>query len=232
VLLASHIQIVNLGVEGIPHLPRGAAEDDQHLTGRNRVDFEAMAFEPRADHGDVRVGDSVAATDVLRAKPLVVNGRAAVVHLVDAGGQRCLLLGAAPEHQDDVLERQAVVDPALIILGPRQGVEVALQAHERVIVHAVDDARERQGRALGIRRGCGEPWQSEKNRGAQASKNSDNQAKTSHATIPHQNRFESAQDAFAPPGRPARLDIEHVARCSKRRECNLPAITCQVISRL
>ena len=50
--LASHHQVVNLGVESLPDLACGAREINQHLVGVNQVHREPLRLEPIRHTGD------------------------------------------------------------------------------------------------------------------------------------------------------------------------------------
>ena len=114
--LAVHVQMMDLGVEGIPHLPGRARKIDYHAARVHRVHGEALRLQPGRYRVDIVLRRAELAAELRRGHPLVIVGRFAVVQLIDilAGGQ--LLLRRTLHLQQHMLHRKAVGHAALVIL--------------------------------------------------------------------------------------------------------------------
>src|SRR5580700_5306460 len=71
VLLAMHVQVVNLGMKRPTYLSGGSAENDRGLARGNRIDSEAVSLEPRGHDRNVSIRDPVAGPELFCTEPLV-----------------------------------------------------------------------------------------------------------------------------------------------------------------
>ena len=65
VLLTVHLEIVNLGVEGLAHLTGRPGKFDHHAAGIDQIDGKAVRFEPSRDRRQVLLRQAVALSKLL-----------------------------------------------------------------------------------------------------------------------------------------------------------------------
>ncbi len=152
---------VHRGAEGGVDLAGGAAEVDAGAGGVDLNAGEAVGGEPDGDEGDVAVGGAVGGTEGLGGEPLVEGGGGLVLLLIEELLEGGLLLGAALEEQNDVVQGRAVVESSLVELGTGKRVDVTGESGDAGVVDGLEDAG--AWRRLGLR--CND--RQEKNKGRQ-----------------------------------------------------------------
>ena len=140
VLLAVHLEIVNLGVEGLPHLPGRPGKVD-HVVGIDQVDGKAVRLEPSRDLRQVPLRQSVARCELLRGQPVMVVRRFGVLEFIEVFFERLLLLGRAPQLEPQMLHWKAVSDRAAIVGHRRFWTRIAHQCHQGALVYRLGDQR-------------------------------------------------------------------------------------------
>ena len=116
--------LVEFGAEDAFHLRRSPAEEDPGTGAGETVDGQALRFQPGRHFGEVVRAHAKTSGILLWSQPLVIVRRVGVLLLLQQLLQGGLLGGGQPEYHGSVLDAHAAIHPALIKLGPGQGVRV------------------------------------------------------------------------------------------------------------
>ena len=117
---------VNAGVEGMGNLPRGAGKLDEISAGRDGIDPEAAALQPRLYCLEICFRDAKGSAELRRRQPFVVVGRVRVLETAHELLEGAFLRGAALKQQREPAGREARGNGALVVARLRHGVGVAL----------------------------------------------------------------------------------------------------------
>ena len=180
VLFAVDVEIVNLGAEGVAHLPGGAGENNGLRV--NDVDREARRLEPRGDGFGIFGSEAEALLKFGGRQPLVVVRRLGVLLIARELVQLLLFLGGETELQLHVLEAKISGNRPAVI--PRVGfrARIALEHDHATGIHSLSDqaARGTSGAALRFGRGAAKEKSEGANR-ADGEENSSRQKPPPHA---------------------------------------------------
>ena len=113
--------VVQRSSKGRGDLSGIAGEEDAVAAAGDRVDGEALLFEPGLDGGKVGVGDAKLCGELVGGKPLVIERRRWVLLGGDEVVERGLLVGRAAEDDRDALKLHRGGDGANVVggFGPR-----------------------------------------------------------------------------------------------------------------
>ena len=137
---AVHLVLVNLGVKGIAQLSGAAAELNHLLAGCDAGYREAVRTEPRFNGGDVLIGGSEFAAELIGREPLVVSRAARRVSVGNVLLQSGFLSGAALQHQVHARERLRIGRGAAVVGGIGQRMNVAVEGDAGIFIDGADDA--------------------------------------------------------------------------------------------
>src|SRR5271157_2671350 len=114
-VLAFHLQVMDLRVEGLANLTCRAAEIDNQLVGIDRVDFEPLRLEPNRHRSDSSRGSAVLLPEFRRCDPMVKERRRGVVDILDELLKGLLPLRSPAQLKNHVAEHQVIGDPPAIV---------------------------------------------------------------------------------------------------------------------
>ncbi len=122
-----HQIVVHLQMECLLHLHDRARELDPHAPFAHFANLQSATLKPAGHLQDVGVGWPVQLAKFLGMKPVVKVCRGGVVLALVERRQLRLLLRAALQDQDDLLEQLAGIHAPHVELSPRRGNRVACQ---------------------------------------------------------------------------------------------------------
>ena len=85
VAVSVHVEVMELGAEGLAHVLGGARDFEKPAPGGGGADLEAVGHEPAAHSREDAVGDAEPRPKLLGRQPVLVGGRLRIVQIRDQG---------------------------------------------------------------------------------------------------------------------------------------------------
>ncbi len=139
VLLALHLEIMDLRVESVADLSGGAGEIDHHPVGIDVSDGEVVRFEPFGNDVDIFLRKAVFFSLFGGRHPVAEVGRALNGKGLDVLVELKLQLGRALQLKQHVLERKLVGYAAKVVFRVGFKARVADEGDEPGFVHRLGD---------------------------------------------------------------------------------------------
>ena len=151
VLLAFHLQVMDLRLKRFAHLPCCSGKINHHPAGVDHIHPKSVRLQPARNCVQVLLRHSKSLSEFLRGNPAVEIRRSFRLQLIEERLKSLLLLGSALQLKQHVLHGQALASGTPIVLDSGFGMRIAPQRDPLSFINILCNARTHTLPEFGLR---------------------------------------------------------------------------------